>query len=156
MLVRKPEAAFSHVIAAKYAGLGTIGVNHTLLTPEYGPRVRLVSVITDAEVHPDPMIRGELCIECGRCVNACPQKAFTRKDGVLAAEMDKFKCAAYHEQLKHEFRYPCGVCTAVCPVGADRTLYGMRSVTAEGIRHVRSFGANSPEFRESIETHNTY
>ena len=48
VLVKKPEAAFSHVIAGLYAGLGTIGMNHTLLTPEFGPRVRLVSVITDA------------------------------------------------------------------------------------------------------------
>ena len=48
VLVKKPEAAFSHVFAGKYAGLGTLGLNHTLITPEYGPRVRLVSVITDA------------------------------------------------------------------------------------------------------------
>lgn len=156
VLVKKPEAAFSHVIAAKYAGLGTIGANHTLLTPEYGPRVRLVSVITDADVHPNPMLRDELCIGCGRCVQACPQKAFTRKDGVLVAEMDKFKCAAYHERLKHEFRYPCGVCTAVCPVGADRKVYGMRSVSEQGITHVRSFGANSPELEKPIKTHKAY
>jgi hypothetical protein len=32
VLVNKPEAAFSHVLAAKYAGLDTIGYNHTLLT----------------------------------------------------------------------------------------------------------------------------
>ena len=70
--------------------------------------------------------------------------------------MDKFKCAAYHEQLKHEFRYPCGVCTAVCPVGMDRKLYGMRSVTEQGVRHVRSFGANSPELRDSIDAHITH
>ena len=37
VLVKKPEAAFSHVIAGKYAGLGTIGMNHTLLTKAYGP-----------------------------------------------------------------------------------------------------------------------
>lgn len=156
VLVKKPEAAFSHVIAAKYAGLGTIGMNHTLLTREYGPRVRLVSVITDAEIHPDPIIREELCILCGRCVNACPQKALTRRDNELVAEMDKFKCAAYHEQLKHEFRYPCGVCTAVCPVGMDRKLYGMRSVTEQGVKHVRSFGANSQELRDSADAHITY
>ncbi|MGZ3592707.1 MAG: epoxyqueuosine reductase, partial [Syntrophales bacterium] len=41
-----PLAAFSHVMAAKYAGLGTIGVSHCLLTPEFGPRVRFVSVFT--------------------------------------------------------------------------------------------------------------
>ena len=143
-LVKKPEAAFSHVIAARYAGLGTIGANHTLLTRQYGPRVRLVSVITDAELPPDPMLKEQLCVECGRCVACCPQKAFTRKNGVLVAEMDKYKCAAYHAQLKQELRYPCGVCTAVCPVGEDRKIYGARSVTERGTEHVRSFGVNLP------------
>ena len=31
-------AAFGHVPAAKYAGLGTIGMNQCILTPEFGPR----------------------------------------------------------------------------------------------------------------------
>ncbi len=42
ILIEKPEAAFSPVFAGKYAGLGTIGYNHTLPTKEYSPRVRLV------------------------------------------------------------------------------------------------------------------
>jgi epoxyqueuosine reductase QueG len=38
--------------------------------------------------------------------------------------MDKYKCARYHKTLRDEFRYPCGVCIKVCPVGKDRKLYG--------------------------------
>jgi epoxyqueuosine reductase QueG len=124
VLVDKPEAAFSHVLAGKYAGLGTIGYNHTLLTKQYGPRVRLVSVFTDAELTPDPLIEKELCIKCELCKHCCPTKAFTtRKE--LVARMDKKKCAEYHNQLKKELHYPCGVCIKVCPVGNDRKLYGM-------------------------------
>lgn len=55
VLIKKPEAAFSHVLAGKYAGLGTIGRNHTLLTREFGPRVRLVSVLTYAVITPSKM-----------------------------------------------------------------------------------------------------
>ncbi|HEY3424182.1 MAG TPA: epoxyqueuosine reductase, partial [Negativicutes bacterium] len=43
-LQEKPVAAFSHVWAGYYAGLGSIGWNHTLVTREFGPRHRLVSV----------------------------------------------------------------------------------------------------------------
>lgn len=141
VLTKKPAAAFSHVIAGKYAGLGTIGFNHTLLTREFGPRVRLVSVITDAELPPDPMIREELCIHCRLCQKMCPTKAFTEQDGHPVADMDKIKCAEYHQKLKREFRYPCGVCTAVCPVGEDRKIYGKSSVSKEGIAHCRNFGS---------------
>lgn len=141
VLVRKPEAAFSHVIAAVYAGLGNIGMNHTLLTREYGPRVRLVSVITDAEIPPDPILEKPVCIRCGQCIKNCPVQAFTPQEGSFTARMDKHLCAEYHQQLKHEFRYPCGRCTAVCPVGKDRKIYGWQSVSEEGISHVQDFGS---------------
>ena len=140
-LVKKPEAAFSHVIAARYAGLGTIGMNHTLLTPQFGPRVRFVSIITDADLPSDPIMKEELCIRCGRCVRACPMSAFTPREDSHIAVMNKFRCAAYHQKLKGEFRYPCGVCTAVCPVGADRRLYGPAAVTPQGVLHCRDYGS---------------
>jgi len=124
VLFKKPEAAFSHVLAAQYAGLGTVGYNHTLLTKEFGPRVRFVSILTDAEIAPDDMLEKDLCIKCELCKTCCPTSAFTSTDGLIA-EMDKYKCAEYHEQLKKDYRYPCGVCIKVCPIGQDRKLYGM-------------------------------
>ncbi|MBR1672117.1 MAG: epoxyqueuosine reductase [Fretibacterium sp.] len=142
VLVKKPEAAFSHVMAGRYAGLGTIGMNHTLLTRQYGPRVRLVSVITDAEVHPDPVLTEDICIRCGQCAKRCPMRAFAPDGGPVYA-MDKHRCAGYHQRLKNEFRYPCGLCTAVCPVGEDRKRYGASSVTEAGIAHCQNFGSRN-------------
>jgi O-acetylhomoserine (thiol)-lyase len=144
-LVERPEAAFSQVLAGRYAGLGTIGFNHTLLTPEYGPRVRLVSVITDANIAPDEVMKKDLCLRCGACEKSCPTGAFsaslTGKADSRPADMDKHKCALYHQRLKNEFRYPCGVCVKICPVGGDREIYGRSSVTEEGIAHCQSFGS---------------
>ena len=145
-LVKKPEAAFSQVLAGRYAGLGTIGMNHTLLRGGDGPRMGLVSVITDAALPPGPMMKEELCIRCGACVRRCPMQAFTPpEDGSPSpiAKMDKHKCAVYHAKLKGEFRYPCGLCTAVCPVGNDKKLYGGSSVSKEGIAHCQDFGVNT-------------
>lgn len=146
VLVKKPEAAFSQVLAGLYAGLGTIGWNHTLLTKAYGPRVRLVSVITDAVLPPDPLMKKDLCRHCGLCVKHCPMKALTPPaagEHVQVAEMDKHKCAQYHAQLKSEFRYPCGRCAAVCPVGEDKKIYGAHAVSPEGIAHVQDFGSKN-------------
>ncbi|MBD8388378.1 epoxyqueuosine reductase [Dysgonomonas sp. BGC7] len=124
VLIDKPEAAFSHVFAGKYAGLGTIGYNHTLLTKKYGPRVRLVSVFTDAEIESDSMYEEELCVKCLMCKRCCPTSAFTTTKNLIA-DMDKRKCAAYHAELKQRYTYPCGVCIKVCPIGEDRKIYGM-------------------------------
>lgn len=62
---------FSHRHAAMLAGLGTIGLNNLLLTPKYGPRVRLNSVITTAPLTPDPILEEQVCLgaeKCGRCL----------------------------------------------------------------------------------------
>lgn len=127
VLVEKPCASFSHVFAAKYAGLGTIGYNHTLLNEVYGPRVRYVSVFTDAELAGDPMIERDLCIHCHICEKLCPSQAFSLQEGSKIACMNKKACSLYHVKLKEEYRYPCGVCIKVCPIGQDRSLYERKS-----------------------------
>jgi epoxyqueuosine reductase QueG len=150
VLIDKPKAAFSHVFAGKYAGLGTIGYNHTLLTEEYGPRVRLVSVFTDAEIEPDAVCERELCIKCMLCKRCCPTSAFTstRK---LIADMDKRKCAEYHAELKAKYRYPCGVCIKVCPIGKDRKLYGMNK---EKYLQEKNNAVNPEEYSDWIHIRN--
>jgi epoxyqueuosine reductase len=75
------RADFSHRHAAVAAGLGEIGFSGLLLTPQFGPRQRLVSIITDAPLEPSTMYSGpKLCRpdSCGRaCIKACPTKAMT-------------------------------------------------------------------------------
>lgn len=145
VLVDKPEAAFSHVIAGKYAGLGTIGYNHTLITKEFGPRVRLVSVLTEAEITPDKMLFEELCIKCELCRKCCPTSAFTTTEHLIA-DMDKTKCAVYHEKLKKDYHYPCGVCIKVCPIGNDRILYGKSTRKYLKEKEILSQDPNNAEY----------
>jgi epoxyqueuosine reductase QueG len=66
-------AFFSHRHAAVAAGLGEFGLNNLLLTPQYGPRQRLESMITTAELSPDPLCEGPICLgaeKCGLCLEA--------------------------------------------------------------------------------------
>lgn len=128
VLVEKPVAAFSHVFAGKYAGLGTIGFNHTLINEQYGPRIRYVSVFTQAELAGDPIIDKDLCINCQVCQKLCPSRAFTAREDNIIAAMDKVACARYHARLRDEHRYPCGICIKVCPVGQDRKLYNSTNI----------------------------
>lgn len=65
---------------AVMAGLGCIGKNNMLVTPEFGPRVRLRAMLTD-EVLPDTApIDFDPCEDCDMpCIKACPQEAFKDK-----------------------------------------------------------------------------
>ncbi|AGK95951.1 epoxyqueuosine reductase [Clostridium pasteurianum] len=145
VLVRKPVAAFSHVLAAKYAGLGTIGYNHTLLTKEFGPRVRLVSVLTNAVIPPDQVIKKDLCIKCEMCRKCCPTSSFETTEN-LVADMNKTRCAEYHAKLKSAYCYPCGVCIKVCPIGDDRKIYGYDSKKYLNERKALEKNINDPEY----------
>jgi len=68
--------------AAVEAGLGTLGLNLQLLTPEYGPRVLLTAVLASIPVDCDRRMERPLCRgpECGRCLKACPADAVRHWD----------------------------------------------------------------------------
>ena len=63
--------------AAVEAGLGTLGLNLQLLTPQFGPRVILAAVLCSLEVESDRPMAEALCLgpSCGRCLKTCPGDA---------------------------------------------------------------------------------
>jgi epoxyqueuosine reductase len=128
ILLKKMPASFSQVYAGKYAGLGTIGYSHTLINPKYGPRARYVSVFTSAGLAGDPVIAKNLCNGCRICEKLCPAEAMSKQPGRETAALDAIKCTQFHQKLAAEKRWPCGVCSKVCPVGEDRKLYGRTNV----------------------------
>jgi len=61
-------------------GMGEIGKNNLLLTPEFGPHQRLCAIVTEAPLEPDSRQDLNLCNECNKCVDACPSGAL-KQDG---------------------------------------------------------------------------
>ena len=102
------RADFSHRHAAVAAGLGEFGLSGLLLTPEFGARQRLVSIVTDAPLEASPMYAGPaLCRpdRCKRaCIRACPTKAF-RGSASVAIGGRVFNYTPVH-QVKCKWQYP--------------------------------------------------
>ena len=118
-------APFSHRHAAVRAGLGGFGFNDLVVTPEFGPRVRSMSVITQAELEPDPPITEELCLrdECRLWVDNCGVQGIPPLDDVdresvfvdMLSVVDRKAC-----YLKDSYGATCwGTCIDVCPVGKN-------------------------------------
>jgi epoxyqueuosine reductase QueG len=61
--------------AAISCGMGELGRNNLLLTPEFGPHQRLCAIVTEAPLKTDARRKLDLCRNCGQCVKACPSGA---------------------------------------------------------------------------------
>ncbi len=105
------------------AGLGELGRLGLLITPKYGPRVRLAKVITDMPLVPDTPIRfgvTEFCEACMLCAEHCPSGAITdgrrtwegksrsNNPGVLKWYIEGEKCYDFNG-------FSCSNCKRVCP-----------------------------------------
>lgn len=93
--------AMSNRYAAVCAGLGVFGWSGFVLTPQDGPRVRWVTIATEAEIEPDPIYSGpELCKgeSCRRCVEVCPVAALSRDDKIQVKIGDFTSAYAYRNK----------------------------------------------------------
>ncbi|MEC7488843.1 MAG: hypothetical protein VYA17_04560 [Pseudomonadota bacterium] len=77
------------------AGLGTFGLEVNILTPEFGPRVYLTGILTEAEIEADERITEQVCIgeSCSRCLYSCPT------DAVRHFGIDKRQCATEAQEF---------------------------------------------------------
>ncbi|MHA6246688.1 tRNA epoxyqueuosine(34) reductase QueG [Pontibacter sp. CAU 1760] len=106
---------------AKKSGLGWIGKNSNLITPQVGSFYFIAELIIDLELEPDGPIK-DYCGSCTRCLDACPTNAITAPYVV-----DGSKCISYFtielkDQLPQEMEgkfgnwvFGCDICQDVCP-----------------------------------------
>jgi epoxyqueuosine reductase QueG len=82
-------AVLSHKHLAVEAGLGEVGICQMLVTPRFGPRVYLASIVTDAPLKPDNRLEEPVCTKCGICVENCPSGAISLEDYNLVKCMEQ-------------------------------------------------------------------
>ena len=115
----------SHKAVALAAGLGWQGKSLLLVTPQCGPRVRLVTVLTDVDLAPDTPLANR-CGHCRACTEACPAQAirgvnttshYASREEALFFDRCRTKVLDEFAKLPHISGGICGVCVSVCPFG---------------------------------------
>jgi epoxyqueuosine reductase len=111
-----------HAVAA---GLGIMGRNGLIITPEFGPRQRWSIITTDAEI-PESSKKDlseikEFCEKCGACIKNCKGGAvymepITKETGVIT-HIDRSKCI--NSILSNNY---CSYCLRICPKGHPKEM----------------------------------
>ena len=101
------------------AGLGWIGRQSLLVTPEFGSFVLLGEVVMTAECDEyDSPLETVGCGECRRCVDACPNGAIKERhiDTSRCISCATIECRADEEGCDtHGWIFGCDECQTVCP-----------------------------------------
>ena len=108
------------------AGLGEIARNGLLITPQYGPRVRLAKVLTDLPLIPDKPIEfgvRDFCLICEQCAKKCPSKSImfgaptdkphniSNREGVMTWHINAETCLNFWADNHTD----CSNCIRTCP-----------------------------------------
>jgi len=119
----KANVPYPAKTAAVRAGLGIIGKNSLLITPEYGTRVVIILIACDLEVETAANIPlGGTCLQCGNCSAACPSGALDEQgmtyphrcmrnymmEGIIVPE-------CLRERMENRL-IGCDACQRVCPM----------------------------------------
>ena len=119
------------------AGLGEYGRNGLLISPQFGPNVRIAKVFTDLPLMSDkPTSFGvkEFCNICSKCSDSCPVKAipagepqsnppnFSSLKGITKWTVNAEKCFKFWVGMNTD----CAICIRVCPYNKDYSKWWNR------------------------------
>ncbi|MBW2123844.1 MAG: hypothetical protein JRH07_18655, partial [Deltaproteobacteria bacterium] len=106
--------------AAVLAGIGIVGRNNLLITPEFGPRVRMRALLVDARIHRLPREDFDPCSGCDMpCRRACPRDAF--EPGFYLRVRCQGQMQADIATASGPIRY-CRLCELACNMGTERVF----------------------------------
>jgi epoxyqueuosine reductase len=121
------SGSVSHKAVARMAGIGWQGKSLLIISPQFGPRIRLSTVLTDMPLNADAPLKNR-CGGCMACTKSCPASAIrgvgtvdrykTRDEALWLA-----RCASQTLRFKSRPEIGarvCGVCVRICPFGRPK------------------------------------
>lgn len=148
-------------VFARHAGIGWIGKNCCVISPELGSFIFLGEILCSLPLPPDaPSL--DQCGTCSLCIEACPTQAL-----VGPGQLDARRCISYLT-IEHQGAIPddlasgvgshvygCDVCQEVCPYNAaapsSRDAAWLPRATWDTPRVADLLGLSDEELREALK-----
>jgi epoxyqueuosine reductase len=124
----KWSSYISHKAVAIAAGIGWQGKSLLVVNPDFGPRIRLATILTNADLKPDSPIKNR-CGKCNQCKEHCPAGAIigVNTDSHYSNRSEAINLEKCVRQVRDIFgKLPditpliCGICIKVCPWGTNK------------------------------------
>lgn len=151
----RPDIFFNFRVSAFLCGVGEVGYSRLLLSPRFGPLLRVYFIVTECELESDPLITG-LCDGCGECVRSCPANALLEDRGddidipdigrIRRCGLDDARCRLAH------------ISGAFSPFASEEALAYARNIT-EGTETLTADGGPRPpvsEFNANVTSKVSY
>jgi len=115
----------SHKAVAIAAGVGWQGKSLLVVNPDFGPRLRLTTVLTNVAFEPDLPLKNR-CGKCDQCKDHCPAGAiigastdshYSSRSEAINLEKCVYQVRDVFGELPNITPLICGVCIKVCPWG---------------------------------------
>ena len=116
--------SISHKAVARLAGIGWQGKSLLIVSPQYGPRIRLATILTDTPLSSDKPVKNR-CGTCDECTKACPAAAiksirtmdrYANREEALHFRRCVEQTRRFKARLGIEAQI-CGICIRACPFG---------------------------------------
>ena len=97
---------------AVQAGLGSLGKNTLFIHRRFGNLLTLGVILTDLELHSDPLSRNLCITDCRKCIEACPVSAI--EDGSVNQKLCREH--TYGKTARGFDTVDCNRCRIICPL----------------------------------------
>ncbi|MBN2699570.1 MAG: tRNA epoxyqueuosine(34) reductase QueG [Bacteroidales bacterium] len=115
---------------ARKAGLGWVGKNSLLISPELGSFVFIGEIICDLDLDCFRSPGGDLCGDCTRCIEACPTNAILGNRTLDARKCISYQTTSNKGEIDEDLRprlsnrlFGCDICQEVCPWNKRAVLH---------------------------------
>ena len=107
---------------AQSAGLGWIGRNSLVISPEFGSSFNIGGLLLDIAIKPSIPFQQDLCEDCQKCIEACPTGCIQPDRTLIANRCISYLTIEHSGIIPAEIRpsigswiFGCDVCQLVCP-----------------------------------------
>lgn len=117
------NSPIEEVKAAVLSGVGVKGKNNLLITEKYGSYVFIGEILTDLDI---PTVKNNItyCINCNKCIAACPTGFLKDKKNKCLSQITQQKAELTENEknliIKNNTVWGCDICQEVCPLNKDK------------------------------------